>query len=174
MQRFNSIVAIKKGCIDCEPGNQKGIWALNRCPYHYRIFNNKARQDKFRESHPNKILQQQTQWNWYEDKIRQLKYRCENCGDRIIHKDKKYDHWAICHVLPKAIFKSIATHDDNWWEGCNTCHTLYDEYFQNHDERLTEMQILPVVIEKIKILKPFISEHRRFNGLPLFILNNIV
>lgn len=172
MQRFNSIVKVQIGCIDCPAGNQKPIYALDRCPFHYRIFNNKARQDRVREKNPERILQHQTQWNWYEDKIRQLKFRCENCGDRII-QDKKYDHWIVCHVLSKAIFKSIATHDDNWWEGCNTCHTLYDNFLDQKDERLMHMRIYPVIIEKIKILKPFVSEHRRFNGLPLFILDKI-
>ena len=173
MQRFNSIIKIKTGCADCPQGNTKPIYALGKCMFHYKIHSNKARQDRARERNPQLSLEHKLLWEWYEERIREQKGRCEECGDRIVHRDKKYEHWSCCHILPKEFFKSIKTNDKNIIELCHTCHTLYDNYLQNHDERLMQMRIFPIVVEKIKILKPFITEHRRLNGLPDFILNNL-
>ncbi len=171
--KFNTQIKIKHGCVECSAGNNKPIYSLNRCIFHYKIFNQKARQDRVRERNPELILEQQTLWSWYCEKVSQLKWRCDNCGDRIVDKDPKYNHWHVCHILPKEHFGSIKTNDLNWWEGCNTCHTLYDNYLQNHDERLTQMRIFETVIQKLQLLKPFITEHRRFDSLPDFILNKL-
>jgi hypothetical protein len=33
---------------------------------------------------------------------------------------------SIAHLFPKSLFKSIATHEDNWIELCWNCHTMFD------------------------------------------------
>jgi hypothetical protein len=170
--RYGTQIKIKTDyCIDC--GKLRHIHSLKRCDYCYKIHNLKARQDRIRERSPELVLEQKLLWEWYEEKIAQMKWRCENCGDRIVDKDKKYNHWHVCHVLGKEHFQSVKTHDLNWWEGCHTCHTLYDNYLQNHDERLMQMRIFEKVVSIIQQLKPFVKESRRLNNLPEFILQKL-
>jgi hypothetical protein len=166
VQKYNSTIQTKHGCIDCAEGNNKPIYARKRCTYHYQLFALKARQDKVRVGkQPQNYL-----WEFYQRCIGQLQMRCAECGDRI-YLNGKDDHWHVCHFLPKGIFESIKDDDNNWWEGCRDCHRLFDYYLETADERITQMNIFKTFIEKLKILKPKIKEHRRFNNLPNFILH---
>lgn len=171
MRRFNSTISIKYGCDDCPPGNNKPIKARGKCEYHYAVFSIKARQDKKRLRAPEEP--KDTIWEFYQQCVKQANCRCCECGDRVSTNEKNA-HWTIAHVLPKKHFDSIKTNDDNWIELCYGCHVNYDRYIDEHDERLTQMRIFPLVIEKIKLLLPHIKEHRRLNNLPIFILNQIV
>lgn len=169
LYRPKTLIKIKRGCKNCGEGNNKPIYARNLCQYHYQIESLKRRVDKHK-TEDEKIADKEL-WEWYQKCIKQSKLRCENCGSRIVPKEGK-EHWSVCHVLPKNIFKSIKTNDDNWIELCYTCHTLYDRYLDEHDERMMQMRIWNMVVAKFKILYPVITERRK-NSLPIFLLNEL-
>lgn len=58
-----------------------------------------------------------------------MKDKCLFCGQSTMKKDDEKFHFSLAHLLPKAIFKSVATNPDNIIELCfwnNSCHTNFD------------------------------------------------
>jgi hypothetical protein len=169
--RYGTQIKIKTDyCIDC--GKLRQIRALKRCDYCYQIHNLKARQDKIRLREPEKQHEGAELWNWYCQQVKKCELRCMECGERIYPKEKNA-HWFVCHVLRKEHFDSVKTNDLNWIELCWQCHSDFDRYLLEHDERLMQMRIFEKVVSIIQHLKPFVSETRRFNNLPEFILQKL-
>jgi hypothetical protein len=55
---------------------------------------------------------------------------CLFCGCKSQKHDNETFHFSLAHLLPKAIFKSVATHPDNIIELCfynESCHTNFDQ-----------------------------------------------
>ena len=167
--KYGTSLKIKRDiCVDC--GKERPIYSLKRCMNCYKVHNNKARQDKRREREPEE--NKDVLWNWFCDRLKECKNRCEETGDRINMKEGK-EHYAIAHVLPKSLFPSVATHPLNWIELSWQSHSDFDYYLDTHDERLMQMRIFEKVVSIIQQLKPFVKESRRLNNLPEFILNKI-
>jgi len=100
---------------------------------------------------------------WFEDRKRELKGVCQNCGGKTI-KDENDKYWKsyIAHLLPKAHVMSVATHPDNWLELChfgNNCHGMMDK----HQIDLIDMNCFDTIIQKFAKIYPHIapSEKRR-------------
>lgn len=58
-----------------------------------------------------------------------MKNKCLFCGGVTMKNDDEKFHFSLAHLLPKAIFKSVATNPDNIIELCfwnNSCHTQFD------------------------------------------------
>jgi len=58
-----------------------------------------------------------------------MKNKCLFCGGATMKNDDEKFHFSLAHLLPKAIFKSIATNPDNIIELCffgESCHTNFD------------------------------------------------
>lgn len=82
------------------------------------------------------------------------------CGKPSQKKDDTFFRHCICHIFPKKIFKSIATHPLNWvertfWEGH---HTNFDE--QGVD-RWPGMADWDDIKEKFHVLVPFLTDQER-------------
>lgn len=97
---------------------------------------------------------------WFKDRRKEMTGRCEHCsGVSCKHDDKYYKH-SIAHLLPKKIFKSVATHPDNWIELCfwnNSCHTNFD----NHMIDLIDLNCFDNVINKFAKIYPDIAPEEK-------------
>ena len=91
--------------------------------------------------------------------------KCLFCNGRTEKNDDSMFHFCLAHLLPKALFKSVATHPDITIELCyygESCHTNFDngiitwEFIKDSAEwiiiREKLLRILPVVaMEERKI-----------------------
>lgn len=96
---------------------------------------------------------------WFEERHSEMKGTCKNCGGKS-QKGKDNYKCSIAHILPKAYFKSIATHRDNWIELCfydNSCHTNFD----NHMIDIIDLNCFDEVIQKFVRMYPFIAIEER-------------
>jgi hypothetical protein len=98
---------------------------------------------------------------WFADRRNEMTGRCDNCGNSTCKHDDKKFHFSIAHILPKAYFKSVATHPLNWLELCfwgsNSCHTNMD----NKVLDLINMNCFDKIIERFIAMYPDIAENEK-------------
>ena len=99
-------------------------------------------------------------WDWYERQIPKLKDICMECGAKT--KMLKREHWAVCHLLPKNIFKSVATNDNNQIELCQVHHTQFD----SNIEAASKMKCFGYAVKEFRKFEHLITE--RHKHLDLF------
>lgn len=108
---------------------------------------------------------------WFEDRHKELTGRCKNCGGKTQKGQPNYK-CSIAHILPKAYFKSVATHPDNWLELCfygvNSCHTQMDNKMLD----LIDMNCFEEIITKFVAIYPHITQHEK-RRIPQVLLNYI-
>ena len=107
---------------------------------------------------------------WFFDRHQEMTGSCKNCGNKT-QSDKENFKNSIAHILPKAYFKSVATHPDNWIELCfygNSCHTNLD----NNIIDLTELSCWDEVITKFVKMYPLIAKEER-RRIPQILLQYI-
>jgi len=107
---------------------------------------------------------------WFEARHKEMKGVCKHCGGKT-EKDKSTYKCSIAHILPKAYFKSVATHPLNWIELCfykNSCHTNYDQLSLD----LLELNCFDEVIEKFIAMYPHIAQEER-RRIPDVLLNYV-
>lgn len=110
-------------------------------------------------------------WRWFEKQRERMTGKCAHCGGKTQKYDNDTFHYSVAHLLPKSLFKSIATHDENWLELCyygNSCHTNFD----NHIIDISELNCFNEVIEKITKLYPHIAKEER-RRIPAILLEYI-
>jgi hypothetical protein len=96
---------------------------------------------------------------WFEERAEEMKGTCRHCGGKS-QKGKENYKCSIAHILPKAYFKSVATHPDNWIELCfygNSCHTNFDNYMID----ILELNCFDDVIQKFVRMYPSIAPEER-------------
>lgn len=104
---------------------------------------------------------------WFRDRQKEMTGRCMNCGGKTEAHTKLYK-CSIGHILPKAYFKSVATHSENWLELCfygNSCHTNYD----NKMIDLIDLNCFDKVIQKFTKIYPFIAPEEKRRIPPILI-----
>ena len=111
---------------------------------------------------------------WFIHRRKEMTGICAcGCGQETSRNDDKYYRHCLAHVLPKAKFKSIATHPLNcielaFWGGC---HTTFDdmgyEYCKNHTPILWEK-----VVKRFKVLYPRIAP-TEYQYIPDVLLNEL-
>jgi len=107
---------------------------------------------------------------WFEDRHKEMKGSCQHCGGKT-EKNRSTYKCSIAHILPKAYFKSVATHPDNWLELCfykNSCHTNLDNYALD----ITDLSCFDEVIRKVVAIYPHIAPEER-RRIPQVLLNYI-
>jgi hypothetical protein len=96
-----------------------------------------------------------------------MKGKCLFYGVNTMKKDDDKFHFSLAHLLPKSIFKSVATHPDILIELCfygNSCHTNFDngmitwEFIKDSKEWL-------VIKEKLLNVLPIIAPEERKHKL---------
>ena len=127
----------------------------------------KLRTEQAKIDIPNGTFQLQ---RWFEDRHREMSGVCQHCGGNT-EKGKSTFRCSVAHIFPKAHFKSVATHPDNWIELCfygKSCHTNLDNYALD----ISELNCFDEVIRKVVAIYPSIAvaERRR---IPQVLLNYI-
>lgn len=108
---------------------------------------------------------------WFIERRKELDGKCHHCGDSSCKNDDKYFKFSICHIFPKAYFKSVATHPDNFIELCfwsNNCHGNMDSKMLD----LTEMNCWAEIVEKATRIYPSIAKEER-RRIPQILLEYI-
>jgi len=99
---------------------------------------------------------------WFDDRRKEMTGRCMHCGGKSCKDNNDYWLFSIAHILPKRLFKSVATHPLNWIELCYfspSCHANFD----NHTIDITELNCYDLVIERFIAMYPSIaSKERRY------------
>lgn len=97
---------------------------------------------------------------WFKEVRKSMTGVCQNCGGKTCRdSDREYKR-SVAHILPKAYFKSVATHPDNWLELCfygNSCHTNLDHAMID----LIELNCFDTVIQKFTKMYPFIAQEEK-------------
>jgi len=104
---------------------------------------------------------------WFKDRQKEMTGKCQNCGGKT-EKDSKHYKCSVAHLLPKAYFKSVATHPDNWLELCfysNSCHTNFD----NKMIDIIDLHCFDTVIQKFVKIYPFIAQEEKRRIPPILI-----
>ena len=97
--------------------------------------------------------------------------KCLFCGGDTMKKDDDKFHFSLAHLLPKAIFKSVATHPDILIELCfynNSCHTNFDNGKITY-EFLRDSKEWEIIREKLLSVLPAVApserKHKPYNKL---------
>lgn len=99
--------------------------------------------------------------------------RCLFCNGNTMKKDDDKFHFSLAHLLPKAIFKSVAIHPSNIIELCfygESCHTNFDngmitwEFIKDSAEWL-------IIREKLLEVLPLVAEEEKKHKLYSKLLN---
>lgn len=97
---------------------------------------------------------------WFKERRKEMTAICAHCGKKTEKNSDSLYKNSIAHLLPKRLFKSIATHPDNWLELCyyeNSCHTNYD----NHMLDLIDLNCFDEAIRKFVSMYPHIAPKER-------------
>lgn len=100
------------------------------------------------------------QSRWFEDRRKEMAGYCLHCHAKTAKKDDKWYRASIAHILPKRLFKSIATHPLNWIELCmwgNNCHGNFD----NGMIDIIDLNCFDTVIERVVEMYPDIDPKER-------------
>jgi len=104
---------------------------------------------------------------WFKERQKEMTGHCANCSGKSEKYSKMYK-CSVAHLLPKKLFKSVATHPDNWIELCfygNSCHTNFD----NHMIDWLELNCFDTVIKKFAKIYPSIAQEERRHIPPILI-----
>lgn len=97
---------------------------------------------------------------WFKERRLEMTGKCANCNGISCKSSEKYYKFSIAHLLPKKIFKSVATHPDNWIELCfwdNSCHSQMDNKMLD----LIDMNCFDLIITKFARIYPHIEAGER-------------
>ena len=97
---------------------------------------------------------------WFIERRKELIGFCAHCGAKSCKDSDQYFKFSIAHILPKAIFKSVATHPLNYIELCfwnNSCHTNYD----NKTLDIMDLNCFDTVIQRFVAMYPSIDPKER-------------
>ncbi len=93
--------------------------------------------------------------------------KCLFCsGDTMKKDDEKY-HFSLAHILPKSIFKSVATNPNNIIELCfygNSCHTNFDNGIITW-EFIKDSKEWDIIKEKLFDVLPLVAPDERSHKL---------
>jgi hypothetical protein len=97
---------------------------------------------------------------WFEERRKELTGTCKHCGGKSSKHSDKWYKASVAHILPKRIFKSVATHPKNFIELCfwgNSCHTNFDNFTID----ILDLNCFDEVIEKFVAMYPDIDKKER-------------
>lgn len=97
---------------------------------------------------------------WFDERRKEMTGICMHCGGKSTKDNNDYWLFSIAHILPKRLFKSVATHPLNWIELCYfspSCHANFDNYTID----ITELNCYDTVIERFIAMYPDIDPKER-------------
>jgi hypothetical protein len=169
----NSTIIIKKKDLKC--GHFDYAFSKGRCARCAKIENTKLRLEKENKSTNNSVTKKPgkikidnmvmsgTEFNnlndWFKDRELEMTGQCKHCGGKTQKGQKNYK-CSVAHILPKAYFKSVATHPDNSIELCfygNSCHTNFD----NSTIDIMDLNCFDEIIQKFVKMYPYIAKEEK-------------
>lgn len=93
--------------------------------------------------------------------------RCLFCNGDTMKKDDEKFHFSLAHLLPKSVFKSVATHPSILIELCfygESCHTNFDNGMITW-EFIKDSKEWDIISEKLMEVLPLVAEEERKNKL---------
>lgn len=93
--------------------------------------------------------------------------KCLFCSGDTMKKDDEKFHFSLAHLLPKSIFKSVATHPSITIELCfygNSCHTNFDNGMITW-EFIFDSKEGEIIREKLLEVLPLVSDEERKHKL---------
>lgn len=96
-----------------------------------------------------------------------MKNKCLFCGGATMKQDDEKFHFSLAHLLPKAIFKSVATNSENIVELCfwnNSCHTNFDSGKITW-EFIKDSKEWEIIKEKLLNVLPLVAPEERKHKL---------
>ena len=124
------------------------------------VLKNKVRSLGDSEENKTMLENNAAKQRWFNERRKEMKGFCQNCGGKSCKDSDEYFRFSIAHILPKAYFKSVSTHEDNWLELChfgNSCHTNLD----NAQIDLIDLNCFDTVIEKFVRIYPNIAQDEK-------------
>ena len=98
---------------------------------------------------------------WFENRRKEMTGYCDNCGMPSCKDSDEFFKFSIAHILPKAYFGSVKTHEKNWLELCfwgeKSCHTNMDNKFLD----LIDMSCWETIIQRFVAMYPEIAENEK-------------
>lgn len=97
---------------------------------------------------------------WFAERRIELKGVCSHCGDKSCKDSDEYYKFSIGHILPKAYFKSVATHPLNFVELCfwgGNHHAAMDNKILD----LIDMNCFDEIVTKFCAIYPSIAPEER-------------
>jgi hypothetical protein len=96
-----------------------------------------------------------------------MKGRCLFCNGDTMKKDDKKFHFSLAHLLPKSVFRSVATHPDILIELCffgESCHSNFDSGKITW-EFIKDSKEWDIIKEKLLNVLPAVAIEERKNKL---------
>lgn len=96
-----------------------------------------------------------------------MKNKCLFCGGATMKQDDEKFHFSLAHLLPKAIFKSVATNSENIIELCfwnNSCHSNFDSGKITW-EFIKDSKEWEIIKDKLLNILPLVSPEERKHKL---------
>ena len=155
---YNStIIKKKKICVSCK--KEQFIFSRGRCKFctqkeDYKPIAKVSEKGREGGKQDSGELQR-----WFEERRKEMGGKCLHCGGKSSKGTSQYK-CSVAHILPKRLFKSVATHPLNWIELCfwnSSCHTNYDNYTLD----ITELNCFDLVIERFLAIYPEIDKKER-------------
>ena len=140
-------------------------------PKKAKVYSIAKKSKKRIEREQREVANDETLDKWFEERRKEMKGVCAHCGGKSCKDDDKYYRFSIAHILPKAHFSSIATHELNWIELCHfgkSCHTNYDNLYLD----LLDMNCWDTIVERFQRMYPFIAKEER-RRIPAVLMNYI-
>lgn len=94
--------------------------------------------------------------DWYLDRRKEMCGVCCECGKTTSRGSDKYFTWSICHIVPKSLVPSVATHEHNWIELCQQHHQEFDSTF----DKAEKMMCFGEVKQKFQLFKHLIPNEQ--------------
>lgn len=100
---------------------------------------------------------------WYISRRHLMTGYCteEGCHSSTNKNNDTYYRWSVCHIVPKKLIPSVATHPDNWIELCWQHHSEFDSTF----DKAAKMKCFPEAKRKFELFRHLIpkEEMRKIN-----------
>lgn len=109
------------------------------------------------------------QEQWYKDRNKEMTGKCVECGGKSTKGHFKYWKYSICHILPKSIFPSIATHPLNFIELCYFENSHHSNMDNNGYEYVKENmpKSWKIIVDRFREMFPLIKEKSKIPDILL-------
>jgi hypothetical protein len=94
---------------------------------------------------------------WFRDRREEMTGACLESGRHTSKYHDVYFVFSICHILPKSLFPSVATHPENWIELHVDSHTKFDSSW----DTASKMGCFAEAKRKFKLFEHLIAPEER-------------